>query len=375
MSGPPPASARHRVTLIEGDGSGPELVREAVRAIEATGVAIDWDRQTAGEEAMAASGSPLPEAVLASLRANGVGLKGPITTPVGGGYRSVNVTLRQELDLFACLRPIRSYPGVASARPGIDLVVVRENLEDLYTGREFPAGSEAAGRVRELAEASGQGGIPEDAAIALKTISRRESERIARFAFGYARQHGRKRVTIVHKANILKVTDGLFLETARQAARDFPEIAVDDVIIDNLCMQLVQRPEAYDTLLLPNLYGDIVSDLVAGLAGGLGIAPGANLGESIALFEPTHGTAPSFRGSGRLNPTATILSGVLLLRHLGERDAAERLERAVARVLEAGAHVTFDLLSPDRQAGAATTRRMADAIVGAVAAAQAQPWA
>ena len=361
------ARAPHRVTLIEGDGSGPELVRQAVRAIEATGVAISWDRQTAGEEAIAAGEPPLPAAVLDSIRANGVGLKGPITTPVGGGFRSVNVSLRQELELFACVRPIRSYPGVATARPGIDLVVVRENLEDLYTGREFAVGSQAVAAVRRLAESEGQGGIPEDAAVALKTISRGESDRIARFACAYARSHGRKRVSIVHKANILKATDGLFLATARAAARDFPDLAVDDVIIDNLCMQLVQRPEQYDTLLLPNLYGDIVSDLVAGLAGGLGVAPGANLGERVALFEPTHGTAPSFRGSGRLNPTATILSGVMMLRHLKETEAAERLEAAVAQVLAAGEHVTFDLLPPERHEVAAGTARMTDAIVEALA--------
>ncbi len=359
--------APHRVTLLEGDGSGPELVRQAVRAVEATGVSLSWDRQIAGEEAVARQGTPLPGAVLDSLRANGVGLKGPITTPVGSGFRSVNVTLRQELALFACLRPIRSYPGVATARPGVDIVIVRENLEDLYTGREFDAESPAAAELRAVCRRAGQGEIPEDAAFALKTISRTGSQRIARFALGYASEHGRRRVTVGHKANILKRTDGLFLDAAREVGPEFPAVALDDVIVDNLCMQLVQRPESYDVLLLPNLYGDIVSDLVAGLCGGLGMAPGANLGDEVALFEPTHGSAPAFRGTNRLNPTASILSGVLLLRHLGEAEAAERLEQATAGVLAAARHVTFDLLPPGSAQRAASTSEMADAIVAELA--------
>lgn len=356
----------HRVTLLEGDGSGPELVREAVRAVAATGVAISWDRQVAGEEALARAGDPLPGQVLDSLRQNGVGLKGPITTPVGKGFRSVNVRLRQELGLFACLRPVKSYPGVRTARARVDLVIVRENLEDLYGGIEFAAGSPEALALRKSVTAAG-GELAEDAAVALKTISRHESLRIARFAMTHARAHGRRRVTVGHKANILKLTDGLFLTSAREVAGEFAGVALDDVIVDNLCMQLVQRPEQYDVLLLPNLYGDIVSDLAAGLVGGLGLAPGANLGERVAVFEPTHGSAPSFRGTGRLNPGATILSAVLLLHHLGEREAAERLEAALARVLAEGRQVTFDLLPAAEASRAASTTQMTDAVVQALA--------
>jgi isocitrate dehydrogenase (NAD+) len=364
----PRAKTVYRVTLLEGDGSGPELVRQALRAVAATGVEISWDRQLAGEEALARHGTPLPAGVLESLRRNGVGLKGPITTPVGGGFRSVNVRLRQELDLYACLRPLRSYPGVRSARPGVNLVIVRENLEDLYGGIEFPADSPEAHGLRESVAAAGGAVLPQDSAVALKTISRGESLRIARFAFTYAAAHGRRRVTVGHKANILKSTDGLFLAAAREVGPAFPGIALDDVIVDNLCLQLVQRPEQFDVLLLPNLYGDIVSDLAAGLAGGLGLAPGANLGERIAVFEPTHGSAPSFRGTGRLNPGATMLSAALLLSHLGEAEASERLEAALARVLAEGRHVTFDLLPAEEQARAASTTEMTDAVVRALGA-------
>ncbi|MGQ9474482.1 MAG: isocitrate/isopropylmalate dehydrogenase family protein [Actinomycetota bacterium] len=326
-----------RVTLIPGDGVGPEIVEACRRVIEATGVHIEWDVQEAGEAVMEKYGTPLPTHVLESIRANGVALKGPITTPVGSGFRSINVALRQELDLYANLRPARSLEGVRSPYRDIDLVVVRENTEDLYAGIERR--------------------VDEDTAESVKLITRRASERICRFAFEYARREGRRKVTAVHKANILKFTDGLFLEAARAVAAEYPDIEFEDRIVDNMAMQLVQKPHIYDVLVMPNLYGDIISDLCAGLVGGLGVAPSANVGDEIQVFEPVHGSAPKYTGMNKVNPTAQILSGVLMLRHLGETEAAERIYRAVAEVIREGKRVTYDL------GGDAGTSEMADAII------------
>jgi len=331
----------HRVTLIPGDGTGPELAQALETVIAATGVDIEWDRQDAGLDVMAHYGTPLPEHVLASVRRNRVAIKGPITTPVGTGFRSVNVALRKELDLYACLRPAQSLEGVRSRYRDVDLVVVRENTEDLYAGIEHMVG--------------------EDAAESIKIITRKGSERIVRFAFEYARRHGRRKVTAVHKANIMKCTDGLFLRVAGEVAEGYPDIEFEDRIVDNMCMQLVQKPELYDVLVLPNLYGDIVSDLCAGLVGGLGVAPGANIGDEAAVFEPVHGSAPKYAGQDKVNPTALLRSGVLLLYHLGEDEAAARMQDAIAAVIAEGKEVTYDL------GGSAGTQAMAAAIARRVA--------
>ncbi|MDP2935247.1 MAG: isocitrate/isopropylmalate dehydrogenase family protein [Dehalococcoidia bacterium] len=327
----------HRITLIPGDGIGPELSQATRRVLEATGIVFEWEVQEAGEAVMSRYGTPLPDHVLESIRRNRVALKGPITTPVGKGFRSVNVALRQSLDLYANLRPCRSLPGVKTPFPDVDLVVVRENTEDLYAGVEHMVG--------------------EDAAESIKIITRKASQRIARFAFQYAIRNGRRRVTAVHKANIMKLSDGLFLESCRQVAAEFPQIEFDDRIVDNMCMQLVQKPGLYDVLLAPNLYGDIISDLCAGLIGGLGVAAGANLGDSSAVFEAVHGSAPKYAGQNLANPTALILSGVLMLEHLGEVQAAGRVKKALEAVLAEGKSVTFDL------GGHAGTSEMADAII------------
>ncbi|NLG84640.1 MAG: isocitrate/isopropylmalate dehydrogenase family protein [Firmicutes bacterium] len=356
------AEAR-RVTLIPGDGTGPELVEAARRVIEASGVKIVWDIQEAGAEIMEKTGTPLPETVLASLRANKIGLKGPITTPIGTGFRSVNVALRQALNLYACVRPCKLYPGVRSRYEQVDLVIVRENTEDLYAGVEFDVDTPEA---RTLV-AMGGGKIAPHAAISIKPISAEASRRIVRYAFEYALQNGRRKVTAVAKANIMKYTDGLFYRTAREVAAAYEgRIAYEEVLVDAACMQLVQRPENFDVLVMPNLYGDILSDLCAGLVGGLGVAPGANIGHEVALFEPTHGSAPKYKGQNKVNPTATILSGVLMLRHMGEQEAADRIERAVARVIREGKYVTYDL-KPDRNDPTAVgTREMAEAIIAAM---------
>ncbi|MDI7276875.1 MAG: isocitrate/isopropylmalate dehydrogenase family protein [Anaerolineae bacterium] len=337
----------YRVTLIPGDGTGPELVSAARRVLEATGVPLEWEVQEAGEAVLAREGTPLPERVLDSIRRNGVALKGPITTPVGSGFRSVNVALRQSLGLYANLRPARTIPGVRTRYEGVDLVIVRENMEDLYAGIEHEV-------------------IPDVACESIKVITRPASERIVRFAFEYARRNGRRKVTAVHKANIMKLTDGLFLRVAQEVARDYPEVAFEDRIVDNMCMQLVQKPELYDVLVLPNLYGDIISDLASGLVGGLGVAPGANVGEKWAVFEPVHGSAPKYAGQDRANPTATILSGALMLRHLGEVEAAERVESAVRQVIGEGRYVTSDLKPAPDDPSAVGTQAMADAIAARV---------
>ncbi|MDA8219655.1 MAG: isocitrate/isopropylmalate dehydrogenase family protein [Dehalococcoidales bacterium] len=354
----------HKVTLIPGDGTGPEIVEATRRVLEATGVQFDWDVQEAGVDVLEKYGTPLPDAVIESIKKNKVALKGPITTPVGKGFRSVNVALRKSLGLFACLRPCKSYPGVRSRYDNVDLVVVRENMEDLYAGVEFQRGSEGARRVIELAAETGAGTIPPDSGISLKSISVTGTRRIVKWAFEYARANKRRKVTAVHKANILKFTDGLFLQVASEVAKEYPEIEFDDRIVDNMCMQLVQKPELYDVLVLPNLFGDILSDLCAGLVGGLGVAPGGNFGEAeVALFEPTHGSAPKYAGQNKVNPSATILSGMLMLRHLGERDAADRLEKAFAAVVAEGKDVTYDMKPNPNDATAVGTSEFADAII------------
>ena len=327
----------HRVTLIRGDGSGPDISAATLKVIEATGVDITWDEVIAGENALSQKDTPLPQEVLDSIQKNGVALKGPLTTPVGTGFRSVNVALRQNLGLYANLRPAKSYPGVNSLFKNIDLIVVRENTEDLYSGVEHMVGK--------------------DAAESIKIITREASHKIVKFAFEYAIKHSRQKVTAVHKANILKYSDGLFLEEARSVAQNYPQIEFEERIVDNMCMQLVQKPENYDVMVMPNLYGDIVSDLCAGLVGGLGLAPGANIGDEAAVFEPVHGSAPKYAGMDKVNPTAMILSAVLLMEHLGEFEAARKIEDSLAEVIAEGSKVTYDL------GGEAKTSEMAEAIV------------
>ena len=353
----------YRVTLVPGDGTGPELTEATRRVLEATGVEFDWDVQHAGIDMMEEAGTPLPEATLESIRANKVALKGPITTPIGTGFRSVNVALRHELGLYACLRPCKSYPGVRSRYDGVDLVLVRENTEDLYAGIEYEAGTpEAEQVIAELNKLQSKQ-IRSGSGISIKSISREGSERIIRFAFEYAREHGRRRVSCVTKANIMKFTDGLFLDTFRDVAQEYPEIEPWENLVDAVCMGLVQRPEEFDVLVLPNLYGDIVSDLTAGLVGGLGVAPGGNIGPDSAVFEATHGSAPKYKGQNKVNPTAMILSGKLMLDHLGEGDAAQRLENAVAAVIAEGERVTYDMKPSRDDPTAVGTAEYADAII------------
>ena len=364
----------HEVTLILGDGVGPELAVAARQCVDATGVKINWDVQEAGVDVMERLGTPLPDAVLESVRRTRCALKAPITTPVGTGFRSINVHLRQELDLFACVRPCKHYSGVRSflSHVPIDLVIVRENTEDLYAGIEFERGKPETGELLDYINriAAGRKIVTgrDETGISIKPISVSGTRRIVGYAFDYARRNGRKKVTAVHKANIMKYTDGLFLAVARQVAKEFPDIAFEDRIVDNMCMQLVQKPELYDVLVLPNLYGDILSDLAAGLVGGLGVAPGANIGPHGAVFEATHGSAPKYKRLNKVNPTALILSAVLMLRHLDEREAADRLERGVAAVIAEGRDVTYDM-KPDRNDPTAVgTREMAAAICRKVTA-------
>jgi isocitrate dehydrogenase (NAD+) len=353
----------HRVTFIPGDGVGPELSEATRRVLEATGVAFDWDVQHAGADVVEEFGTPLPQQLLDSIRANKVALKGPITTPVGTGFRSVNVELRKQLDLFACLRPCKTYPGVRSRYTDVDLVIFRENHEDLYAGIEFEMGSEEAlGLIDYIKGISGRE-IRADSGISIKPISVYGSTRIVKAAFEYARANGRKKVTAVHKSNIMKFSDGLFLRTAREVAEQYSDIEFEDRIVDNMCMQLVAYPGDYDILVLPNLYGDIVSDLCAGLIGGLGVAPGANLGEEIALFEPTHGSAPKYKGMNKMNPMALMLSGVLMLRHLDEKEAADRMENAIAQVIKEGTHVTRDMMQSRSDPNAVGTSQVGDAVI------------
>ncbi len=356
---------KHTVTFIPGDGIGPEVTLAMRRCIEATGVAINWEEFEAGEHGIKKFGTPLPEGILESIRRNKVAIKGPIVTPVGSGFRSVNVKMRQDLDLYACLRPAKSIPGVRAPYDNVDLVIVRENSEDLYIGVEFEQGTkEAAEVIGTVNRLNPKKQIRSDSGISIKPISRFASERVVRFAFEYALANGRKMVTAVHKANIMKHTDGLFLAVAREVAAEYEgRVAFSDAIVDSLCMQLVLRPHNFDVFVLPNLYGDIISDLCAGLVGGLGVAPGGNIGDGIALFEPVHGSAPKYAGQNKVNPTATILSGIMMLRYIGEEKAADRLEAAVIDVIKEGRHVTYDLMADRNDPTAASTSAMADAII------------
>ena len=353
----------YRVTLIPGDGIGPEVSAVAKKCLEATGVKFEWEEVHAGSEAIEKFGTPLPEYVLKSVRKNKVAIKGPIITPVGKGFRSVNVALRQELELFACLRPAKSIPGVKCPYSDIDLVIVRENTEDLYAGIEFERGKEETKKLITTLQKLQPKKIDRDSAISIKPISAAASRRIVKFAFDYCLKNNRKKVTAVHKANIMKFTDGLFLETAKRVAKEYEgKIAFDDCIVDNLAMQLVKNPQKFDVLVLPNLYGDIISDLCAGLIGGLGVASGANFGKNIACFEPVHGAAPKYAGLNKVNPTAMILSGVLMLRYLGEEKAAQRLEQAVVAVIKEGKYVTYDLKDYRGDTSSVGTREMGNAI-------------
>ena len=333
----------HLVTLIPGDGIGPEISEAMLEVVGATGVDIEWVRQEAGAHVMEAEGTPLPERVLDSIRETGTAIKGPVTTPVGSGFRSVNVALRRAFDLYACVRPCLSMPGDGSRYEDVDLVIVRENTEDLYAGIEFDEGSEGAAAIMRTVEEAGAGTIKPDSAISLKPISVSGSERIVRYAFDYARNNGRHKVTAVHKANIMKCSDGLFLHTAERVAAEYPDIEFNAKIVDATCMGLVQDPNDFDVLVLPNLYGDIVSDLCAGLVGGLGLAPGSNIGAEQAIFEATHGSAPDIAGKDIANPTAMILSAAMMLDHLGETGAANKVRRAVRETLAAGEQVTADI--------------------------------
>jgi len=368
--------AKHTVTLITGDGVGPELAEAARRCVDAAlektpgAGAIDWKLCQAGVDVMETAGTPMPDETIESVRNTDATLKAPITTPIGTGFRSVNVLLRQTLDLYACIRPCKSYKGVRSRYEGIDLVVVRENTEDLYAGVEFekarPETDELVKTINRLSKDKKIKTPAETTSISIKPISVQNSRRIVKFAFEYARANGRKKVTYVHKANIMKYSDGLFKAVAEEVARQYADIEAEERLIDNMCMQLVQKPELYDVIVLPNLYGDILSDLCAGLVGGLGVAPGANIGDSGAVFEATHGSAPKYKGLNKVNPTALILSGKLMLDYLGERDAAAKLENAVAAVIAEGRCVTYDLKPHRDDPTAVGTSQMADAIIAAM---------
>ncbi|HEX2914443.1 MAG TPA: isocitrate/isopropylmalate dehydrogenase family protein [Chloroflexia bacterium] len=353
----------YRITLIPGDGIGPEVSEATRRVLEATGLEFEWDIKNAGSEELKRSGELLPEETLESIRENKVAIKGPITTPVGTGFRSINVSLRRQLDLYACFRPCKLFKGVRTRFDQVDLVIVRENTEDLYSGIEFKKGSTEALIEVALIEKIKDIKIRDDVGISIKPISEYGSRRIVKAAFEYARANGRHKVSAIHKANIMKHTDGLFLDVAREVARQYPDIAFQDVIVDNMCMQLVQYPEDYDVLVLPNLYGDILSDLAAGLIGGLGMAPGANIGDEYAVFEATHGSAPDIAGQNKANPLGMILSGVMMLRYLKEFEAANRLEDAIARVIEEGKNVTADMKPDRRDPTAVGTTQVADAII------------
>lgn len=350
----------HKVTLIPGDGTGPEIMETVKRVVEVSGAKIEWEVMEAGMSTMDQYHTPLPENVLESIRKNKVAIKGPITTPIGTGFRSVNVAIRKELDLYACLRPCRSYEGVRSKYRDIDLVVVRENTEDLYAGVEWPVDAWESKEVIKLAK----GKIKEGSAISIKPISKSGSARIVKFAFDYALKNNRKKVTAVSKANIMKCTDGLFFEVAREVAKEYAgKIGYEECLVDNMCMQLVQKPELYDVIVLPNLYGDIISDLCAGLIGGLGVAPGANFGNGIAVFEAIHGSAPKYTGQNRVNPSACLLSAKLMLEYLNEDLAAKRLEKAIRSVFAEGKFVTYDMKPNRNDPTAVGTREMGDAII------------
>lgn len=354
----------HKITLIPGDGIGPEVSLAAQRCIDATGVKIEWELAEAGSTALEKTGELLPKATLDSISRNRVALKGPIITPIGEGFRSVNVAIRHALGLYACVRPAKTYPGVRSFYRDIDLVIIRENSEDLYAGIEFEEGRPETKKLIKEIEAVSKKLIRPDSGISIKPISRSASTRIVKFAFEYALKHNRKKVTIVHKANIMKFTDGLFLKAGRDVAKDYGgRIEFSEAIVDNMSMQLVQKPQSYDVLVLPNLYGDILSDLCAGLIGGLGIAPGANIGEEAAVFEATHGSAPKYKGQNKVNPTAMILSGMLMLEYLKEEKAARILENAVKEVIAEGSRLTYDFKLDPKDPGIVGTQEMADAII------------
>jgi isocitrate dehydrogenase (NAD+) len=361
--------ARHTITLIPGDGVGPEVSTAARRVIDATGVEIDWEVHDAGLGVMEEFGDPLPAHVLDSIRRNKVAIKGPLTTPVGKGIRSVNVALRRELDLYALVRPCKSYPGVRSRFEDIDLVIVRENTEDLYAGIEFAEGEAQTLELIADIERLGGRAIRPDAGISIKPISIFGTQRVFRYAFQWAIDNGRRKVTAVHKANIMKHTDGLWLRVAEEVSREFPQVEFEDRIVDNMAMQLVQKPELYDVMVMPNLYGDILSDLCAGLTGGLGLAPGANIGDTVAVFEATHGSAPKYAGLNKANPMAMMLSGVLMLRHIGEDNAGNRLEAAIASVIADGRSVTYDMKPERDDPTAVGTSQVADAVIEALGAA------
>ncbi len=351
------------VTLIPGDGIGPEITEATRRVLEATGVSFNWDVVFAGAEVQEKYGTPLPDHVLESIRKNKVAIKGPVTTPVGSGFRSVNVALRKKLELYACVRPCKSYIGAPTIYQDVDIVVVRENMEDLYSGIEFEKGSTQTDKLIKCIEEIEGSIIKKDSGISIKPISVTGSQRIVRFAFEYARADGRKKITAVHKANIMKFSDGLFLATACEVAKEYPDIEFEDRIVDNMTMQLVKKPQQFDVVVTTNLYGDIISDLCAGLVGGLGLAPGANIGDDCALFEPTHGSAPKYTRMNKVNPMAMMLSGVTMLRHIGEMQNAERLEQAIADVIAEGKNVTYDMKPGEERNQAVGTSQVADAIV------------
>jgi isocitrate dehydrogenase (NAD+) len=355
----------YSVTFIPGDGTGPEIAEATRRVLEATGVQFDWDVQDVGVDVMEKEGTPLPQRALDSLARTKLGIKGPVTTPIGTGFRSVNVALRKALELYACVRPCKVYPGVRTrfADANVDLVVVRENTEDLYAGIEFEKGSPYIAQLNKIVVDSGQGPLRDDTGISIKTITEFGTRRIAKYAFEYARANKRKKVSAVSKANIMKFTDGLFYAVSREVAKDYPDIEYEEVLVDALCMQLVQKPEWFDVLLLPNLYGDILSDLCAGLVGGLGVAPGANIGDTAALFEPIHGSAPKYAGQNKVNPMAMMFSGMLMLRHMGETTAADRLEKALGDVIREGKSVTYDMKADRNDPTAVGTSQVADAVI------------
>ncbi len=353
----------YNITLIPGDGIGPEITEATRRVLEATGVSFKWEVVQAGADVQDEYGTPLPGHVLDSIRKNRVAIKGPVTTPVGSGFRSVNVAMRKELDLYACVRPCKSYLGAPTRYTDVDIVVVRENTEDLYAGIEFEKGTPQTASIIEMLSRSSGTRIRADSGISIKPISETASRRIVRFAFEYARSNQRRKVTAVHKANIMKFSDGLFLAMARQVAKEYPDIEFEDRIVDNMTMQLVKKPQQFDVVVTPNLYGDILSDLCAGLVGGLGLAPGANIGDETALFEPTHGSAPKYKGQNKANPMAMMLSGVMMLHHIGEKENAQRLEKAIADVIASGKSVTYDLKPEAEQARAVGTSEVADAII------------
>ncbi len=353
----------HAVTLVPGDGTGPEITEATRRVLEATGVQFEWDVRLAGAETLERYGTVLPDDVIEAIKCTKVALKGPITTPVGRGQRSANMTLRKKLDLYANLRPAKTYQGLRSRYENIDLIIVRENTEDLYAGIEFQRGTAEHEDLLELIARMTGNHLDRNSALSIKYISVAATRRIVKFAFDYARANYRHKVTVVHKANIMRVSDGLFLATAHEVAKEYPDIQYEDRIVDNMCMQLVQKPELYDVLVLPNLYGDIISDLSAGLIGGLGVAPGANISNHYAVFEPVHGSAPKYAGQNKVNPMAMMFSGVMMLRHLAEREAANRLEKALAQIIAEGKYVTYDLKPRPDDPSAVGTSQVADAII------------